>query len=93
MNFFEQILEYFKRPVEETKDRAPEGVCPVCWGYQEYDRKIRTILEDEALDVIHRKKKYVYIRKFLKEHIDGIRLKKPEIHICPKCGTEHDKKD
>jgi len=93
MDFFKQIVKHFKRPEEETKDCAPEGVCPVCWGYQEYDQKIRELFKDDQIDVIHHDKKYTKIRKFLMEHIDGIRLKKPEIRTCPKCGTKHEKKN
>lgn len=92
MDFFEQLLGFFKKPKEETENHAPEGVCPVCWGYQEYDHKIRKLFEDDQIDVLHHQKKYTLVRKFVKEHIDGIRLKKGEVEVCPKCGMKHDKK-
>ncbi len=93
MDFFENLLEHFKKPVEETKDSTPEGVCPACWGFQEYDHKIRVLLQDEQIDVIHHQKKYMLIRKFVKEHIDGIRLLKPEVRDCPTCGANHGKEN
>lgn len=93
MDIIDQILEYYKKPEEETKNTSPEGVCPVCWGYQEYDQKIRILYKDDEIDVINHRKKFTKIRKFLMEHIDGIQLKKAEIHDCPKCATEHSKKD
>ncbi|MGW8123607.1 hypothetical protein ACV07N_13195 [Roseivirga echinicomitans] len=86
MGFCENLLEFFKQPEEKTKDSAPEGVCPVCWGYQEYDHKIRVLLADEQLDVNHKKKKDMIMRKFVKKHIDGIRLLTPEEQACPKCA-------
>jgi len=93
MDFFEHFLDYFNKPKEETANRAPEGVCPICWGYQEYDHKIRKLFEDMQIDVINHQKKYTYVRKFVKEHIDGIRLLKGEVEICPKCGNKPDKND
>lgn len=91
MEFFEQLLDYLKKPEEETKGRAPDGVCSVCWGYQEYDHKIRKLFNDDQIDVLNHLKKYTYARKFVKEHIDGIRLREGEIQICPVCGEKHNK--
>lgn len=93
MDSLEKLLDYFKKPKEETKNKAPDGLCPLCWGYQEYDHKIRKIFEDDQLDVIHHKKKHMKIRKFLEEHIDGIRLLKGEVEVCPTCGQKSDKTD
>lgn len=84
MNFFEQP--------EPAKNQVPEGACPVCWGYQEYDHKIRKLFEDEQIDVIHHKKKYTLVRQFVKEHIEGIRLREGEIQVCPECGEQHNDK-
>ncbi len=89
MDFFEQIEDFFKKPKEETENTAPEGVCPVCWGYQQYDHKIRELFQDDQIDVSNRKKKYTLVRKFLKDHIDGIRLKRGEVEVCPTCGEKH----
>lgn len=93
MDFFEHLLDFFDKPKEETENTVPEGVCPLCWGYQEYDHKIRTLFEDNQIDVLHHQKKYTLVRKFVKEHIDGIRLKKGKDETCPTCGREYDKKN
>lgn len=93
MDYYEYLLDYFKKPKEETKNQAPEGVCPVCWGYQEYDHKIRKLFEDDQIDVINHKKKYTFMRQFVKDHINGIRLKKGEVEECPTCGRKYDKND
>lgn len=92
MDFFEHLLHYFKKSEEETKNQAPEGVCPVCWGYQEYDHKMRKLFRDDQIDVIHHKKKYTRVRKFVKEHIEGIRLRVGEVKTCPVCGEKHNNK-
>jgi len=93
MDFFKQLIDYFNQPKEETENRSPEGVCPLCWGYQEYDHKIRKLFEDSQIDVINHKKKYTYVRKFVKEHLDGIRLVEGKVEECPTCGYQQNKRD
>ena len=84
----DEIINWIKNPEKETKDKTPEGVCPVCWGYQEYDKKIRTLYYDKQIDVNNHKTKYSLIQDFVKEHIDGIKLKEGEISTCPKFGDQ-----
>lgn len=93
MDFFEYLLDYFNKPKEETENLAPEGVCPACWGHQEYDHKIRKLFEDKQIDVNNNKIKYTFIREFVKEHVDGIRLVKGEVETCPACGYKQGKKN
>lgn len=86
MDFIDHLLHYFKKPKEETKNTSPEGTCPVCWGHQEYDSQIRTILKDKQIDVNNHRDSYMKVQRFVVKHIDGIRLKKGYVESCPKCG-------
>ncbi len=88
MKIIDSIITYFKKPESETRDMAPDGLCPVCWGHQQYDNKIRTILKDKQIDVNNHKDSYMIIQEFVKTNIDGITLKDPKIQVCPKCGSE-----
>lgn len=47
--FLKSLIPYL--PEEETKYEAPEGVCALCWGFQEYDGKIRQLFKDKQIDV------------------------------------------
>ena len=89
MDLVESILNYFKQPETETKDNAPEGICAMCWGYQGYDGKIRTLFKDKQIDVNNHRDSYMLIQEFVKKHIDGIRLKGDMIESCPYCGSEN----
>lgn len=90
MELYEYLLVFFKKPKEETENLVPEGLCPECWGYQEYDHKIRKIFEDKQIDVGNHERKLTFMRKFVRDHIDGIRLKKGKVESCPTCGREYD---
>lgn len=86
MELIENIVDYFKKPPAQTKNTSPEGTCPVCWGYQSYDAKIRKLYKDKQIDVNNHKASYTIIKKFVIEHLDGIRLKKGEVRECPTCS-------
>lgn len=88
MDFIDHLLDYFRKPKSETKNTSPEGTCPVCWGRQEYDGKVRQLFQDKQIDVNHHADSYIKSKKFVVEHIDGKHLKKGEISECPECGRK-----
>ena len=82
----EQLISFFKQAPEETKNNVPEGLCPNCWGTQEYDNQIREMYRDQQIDVNNHEANYAFIQDFVVTHIDGIRLKKGNNSLeCPTC--------
>ncbi len=82
----EKLIAFFKRPASETKNETPEGYCPNCWGSQKYGEVIRELYEDKQIDVNNHQANYSFIRDFVVNKIDGIRLKKGNKgYKCPKC--------
>lgn len=104
MSFFSNILYLFRK---EKKSSAPESqlqdqvvptsqdpeTCPVCWGFQEYDSKIREKYRDKRIDVKNHVGSYLKSKRFQVENIDGLRYRKPTIKECPKCGRDMAVKD
>jgi len=88
MDLIDNLIHFFKKPKEETEGKAPEGTCPVCWGYQEYDHKIRQLFKDKQIDVNNHRDSYMKIQKFMVKYIDGIRLKPGHVKACPTCGHD-----
>ncbi|NNF74567.1 MAG: hypothetical protein HKN00_05245 [Flavobacteriaceae bacterium] len=87
----EQLIEFFKKPKAETKDQAPEGYCPNCWGSQEYDNQIREMYVDKQIDVNNHEANYAFIQDFVVTHLDGIHLKKGNNSLeCPTCRVKYD---
>lgn len=87
----DSITHYFKNKDTEEEDSSPEGTCPLCWGHQQYDGKIRDLLKDKQIDVNNHKDSYMIIQEFVKTNIDGIKLKEGVVTNCPNCSTEKDK--
>jgi len=90
MDLIDNIIHYFKNKDSQQEVTSPEGTCAVCWGYQEYDGKILTLLEDKQIDVNNNKASYMIIQEFVKENIDGIKLKEGIVTACPDCSTASD---
>ncbi len=87
MDIIDSLTAFFQKPEEETKDKTPEGICALCWGYQKYDGKIRTLLKDKQIDVNNHLMRYTMIKDFVVNHIDGIKLKESLIEPCEDCNT------
>lgn len=88
MDLYDNIICYFQTHPIGPGIGAPAGACPVCWGYQGYDLKIRTLLKDKQIDVNNHRAAYSFIRAFMIRNMDGITLK-PGVVSERRCCAEH----
>jgi len=87
MSYIHRLFAFFKKtPEEVAKNEVGDQNCPFCWGYQQYDEKIRLMPKDKQIDVKNHRDKYVKVGKFMVEHMDGFKNKKRIIERCPECG-------
>lgn len=85
-----KLISFFKKPATETKHEVLDGVCPNCWGEQEYDNEIREMYKDKQIDVNNHEANYAFIQGFVVTHIDGIKLKKGNNSFeCPTCRAKY----
>jgi len=88
MSLVETLITFFKKPAEETKGKTPEGMCPNCWGNQEYDLVIRELYKDKQIDVNNHAANHSFINAAVVKRIDGIRLiKGTSGFVCNTCKT------
>lgn len=67
---------------------TPEGLCPNCWGRQEYNGVIREAIVDQQIDVNNHQQLNAFIRDFAVRHVDGIRLRSEKVgRPCPACES------
>ncbi len=84
----EKLIGFFKQPSEETKGKTPEGLCPNCWGHQEFDNQIRELYADKQIDVNNHQANYTFIQDFMISNLTGIKLIKGNSGMeCPTCRT------
>ena len=86
----ETLINFFKKPKQETKNEVPDGLCPNCWGTQEYDDQIREMYVDKQIDVNNHEANHAFIQAFVVKNLDGIHLKKSiKGFECPTCHTKY----
>lgn len=89
MSLVERLTQYFKKP-KTDQATAPDGLCPNCWGNQEYDNVIREMYVDKQIDVNNHESNHAFIQKFVVERVKGITLiKGADGYSCPTCKIKH----
>lgn len=66
------------------------GVCPNCWGKQEYNGQYRGYVKDQTKANINNDSEgqKAFVQQFIETNVTGIRLKKDgDRQICPVCKT------
>lgn len=82
----EKLIAFFKKPKSETAGKTPEGLCPNCWGKQEYDDEVREMYKDKQIDVNNHQANYAFIQDFMVTNLNGIKLVKGNNSLeCPTC--------
>ena len=92
MDIIDNIIQYFKSENNKEDLISPEGTCPVCWGRQEYDGKIRTLIKDKQIDINNHQDSYMIIQEFMNHNSNGIVLQKGIVSDCPECSSEIERK-
>lgn len=88
MDLFENIKTYFKKKDENLSTaNAPEGVCPNCWGDQNYDGEYYELKKGNKLS----KKDDTYnnfIHKIVERNIVGVKISE-DTYTCTSCKTNY----
>lgn len=83
----DKIIQFFQDNPTSSEGKSPEGVCPNCWGKQEYDGTVRELIKDKQIDVNNKSGAHNFIQKFVVERIEGISLKKGTSGLeCVQCA-------
>ena len=90
MSLIETLIDFFRKPKESTAGTSPDGLCPNCWGKQEYDNVIRELYRDKQIDVNNHKANYAFVQEFIVNRVNGIRLiKGSNSSECPTCKVKY----
>lgn len=86
-NIIENIKNYFKtKENNQASSQAPEGVCKICWGQDEWDGEYYKTIKDKHLtpdDDIYES----FISKIVDKHVNTTH-KHQNKYICTTCDKE-----
>lgn len=86
MSLLENIKSYFKKDPNETNLNAPKGVCPNCWGRQDWDGEYFKLIKGE--DGNPTKEIYTNFIKDVTRKLSKITIDE-NTYICETCKTRY----
>ena len=89
MSLADNILKFLSKSKKET-DKAPEGICPNCWGKQEYGGKFYTAVKNHGLNINQADDERGWIQDYADKYLLGISLTKHDgYNMCSKCKLKY----
>lgn len=90
MTLKKSLLEFLKKKQPPIENETPEGICPNCWGRQEYGGKFYEAVKNYNADVNEKNPNIGWVEDYANKHIKGIMLhEENEKLVCPKCKISY----
>lgn len=85
MKIITALVSILKHPTP-SEARTPDGLCPNCWGRQEYGGAFFEAVKNENIDINDVEEHKGWIQDYAEKNLSGIRLKAVgEDLVCPNC--------
>ncbi|MGB5646646.1 hypothetical protein [Muriicola sp.] len=86
MDLVQSLLDYLKKDDHTDNKETPLGLCPNCWGTQEYGGKFYEASKNYDADVKTPNPNIGWIRDYANKHLAGIALQSHEEgQVCEHC--------
>ena len=86
MSIIQNIKNYFTAKSEgNITEKAPEGICPNCWGKQEWEGDFYTLNKGDKL-VGNDQTYNNFINKIVESNVNGITINE-DTYTCETCKT------
>lgn len=90
MKLIGNIIDYLKAKETGEGPKAPEGLCPNCWGTQEYEGKFYHAIKNQKVDVNSSSEFLGWVQDYANKHLLGIQIKtQAEEKACEKCKLSY----
>jgi len=95
MNFFKKIFGDKSDTHSEVftdEELVDAGVCPNCWGTQEFDNQYKEFVKDQTKANINHdaSNQKAFVTQFVETHVTGVKLKRDgDYQTCPKCKLKY----
>ncbi len=90
MNVFNKFLIFLKSKQESISSSTPEGLCPNCWGRQEYGNKFYKAMKTYDIDINTNDVQVGWIQDYFNKNLRGITLESKEDGlVCGNCKIKY----
>ncbi|MEH6704100.1 MULTISPECIES: hypothetical protein [Galbibacter] len=85
----DSVKRYFKsKENNDSVGKSPEGICPNCWGSQEWEGQFYELMRAKDVNPLHDNYNN-FIKEFVTQHISGIILDE-HTYTCVTCQIKYD---
>lgn len=86
MNIVHALLDFLKKKRRPDEKNVPEGLCPNCWGKQEYGGKFFEVAKNYNVDINSKDPSVGWVKEYADKYLLGIELKQQNGKLlCQKC--------
>ena len=86
----ESLLNYLKKKPSPGDGSIPQGICPNCWGQQEYEGKFFEAVRNYHVDINEKDPTAGWVKEYAEKNLIGIQLEHQHDQVvCPKCKVSY----
>lgn len=96
MNLVKSLLDFLKKKDTQEEQPFPAGVCPNCWGREEYGGHFYERVKKENLNINDKDASVGWINDYANKNLVGLALKRTgngEELVCEKCKVTYQHAD
>ncbi|WP_299378262.1 hypothetical protein, partial [uncultured Kiloniella sp.] len=84
------LLTLLKKYKNKETEEVPEGMCPGCWGRQEYAGKFYDAVKNHTADINENTPNKGWIQDYADKNLSKIQLNKiDDSYVCQKSLLQH----
>ena len=86
LNIVESLLNYLKTKPSSGDGSTPKGICPNCWGQQEYGGKFFEAVRNYHVDINETDPHVGWVKEYADKNLIGIQLEpRDDQMVCQNC--------
>ncbi len=90
MSLVQSLVSFLKKNDSPKDGEAPDGLCPNCWGRQDYGGKFYDTVKLNNLDVNSPDAELGWINDYANKHLAGIAIKEQDGELsCVACKVAY----
>ena len=90
MSIVDSLLTFLKKNSANESSEPPEGLCPNCWGRQEYGNQFYEAVKNSNVDVNTKNPEVGWITDYANKHLMDIQLvDQGDGLVCKKCKISY----
>lgn len=92
MKIVDSIIKMVSGRKHSSLADVPEGICPNCWGRNEYGGAFYDAIKNEGIDVNSLETHVGWVQDYADKHLGGISLKAEDNeNVCTNCKVKYKK--